>query len=131
MLWDGSANAGFTTGLAWLPLVDGWEGMTVAAGGPVLELYKDLLRMRRERAELHAGDVSGVTARGGVLSYVRGGRVQVHVNLTAQTAWVPSLPGRVLLSTTGVRGDGAVRDWIELLGDEGVVVAVESEVRRG
>ena len=126
MLWDGSANAGFTTGTPWLPLVEGWEGITVAASGSVLALYKQLLRLRRERVELHAGDVSGVVARDGVLSYVRGGRVQVHVNLTAQTAWVPSMPGHVLLSTTGVRGDGRVRDWIELLGDEGVVVALES-----
>ena len=128
MLWDGSANAGFTTGKPWLPLVEGWEAMTVAAegAGSVLALYRALLQLRRERPELHAGDVSAVVARNGVLSYVRGGGVQVHVNLTGATAWVPSLAGHVLLSTTGVRGDGKVRDWIEVLADEGVVVAVES-----
>ncbi len=125
MLWDGSANAGFTAGTPWLPLVDGWEGMTVAADRPMLALYRELLRLRREREELHGGDVTEVVSRDGVLSYVRGGRVQVHANLTGQTAWVPSRGGRVLLSTTGVRGDGVVRDWIELLGDEAVVVAVE------
>ena len=122
MLWDGSANAGFTTGTPWLPLVDGWEGMTVAADGAMVRLYRELLRLRRERVELHAGDVTRVVSRDGVLSYVRGGGVQVHVNLTGETAWVPSLAGRVLVSTTGVRGDGIVRDWIEVLGDEGVLV---------
>ncbi len=124
MLWDGGVNAGFTSGKPWLPLVEGWEQRTVAAGGTesMLELYKTLLGLRRARVELHAGDVKAVAARDGVLSYVRGGRVQVHVNLTGATAWVPSLPGRVLVSTTGVRGDGAVGDWIEVLGDEGVVV---------
>ena len=128
MLWDGGKHAGFTTGEPWLPLVSAWQGLTVEAQGPLLLLCKALLQLRRERVDLHAGEVSGVVARGGVLSYVRGGGVQVHLNLTGETAWVPSLPGRVLVSTTGIRGEGLVRDWIELLGDEGVVVAMEGGV---
>jgi alpha-glucosidase len=125
MLWDGSAQAGFTAGTPWLPLVTGWEAMTVAAqgAGSLLSLYRELLGLRRERVDLHAGAVSGVVARDGALSYVRGG-VQVHLNMTGETVWVPSLAGKALVSTSGLRGDGLVRDWIELLGDEAVVVEI-------
>ena len=127
MLWDGEENAGFTSGTPWLPLVDGWMARTVAAEGEgsSLALYRELLRLRRQQVALHAGEVTGVVARDGALSYVRGGKVQVHLNLTGGTTWVPSLAGSVLLSTTGVRGDGRVRDWIELLGNEATLVAVE------
>lgn len=121
MLWDGSANAGFTSGTPWLPLVEHWKDLTVASAAETLRLYRALLQLRRKRADLHAGPISDVVARAGTLSYKRGG-LQVHLNLTDTTVWVPSLPGRVLVSTTGVRGDGGVREWVELLGDEGVVV---------
>ncbi len=121
MLWDESAQAGFTTGQPWLPLVEDWDGMTVTANGASLRLYRELLTLRRARPELHTGVITDVSSHEGALTYVRG-TLQVHLNLTSGTIWVPSQPGRVLISTTGKRGDGLVREWVELLPDEAIVV---------
>ena len=123
MLWNGSLNAGFTTGFPWLPLVEHWQNFCVESQrtSSMLELYKQLLSLRRVRLDLHSGAITNVQSRDGVLSYQRGS-LQLHLNLQSQTTWVSSLPGRALLSTTGLRGDGLIHDWVELLPNEAILV---------
>ena len=90
MLWLNHENAGFTgSGVAtWLPLVWNWPSYTVetenADPGTMLKLYRKLLRLRRERPELHAGTVSDVSEFYGVLRYARThekSRVEVLLNM--------------------------------------------------
>ena len=59
MLWDGSANAGFTTGKPWLPVHANYAELNAAIQSrdpkSVLNWYRRLSRLRREHEELTAG----------------------------------------------------------------------------
>ena len=119
MLWDMTANAGFTTGTPWLPITPGTpEQLSVATQTAqprsILALYRKLIALRRQHPALHAGAVAEVRAEAGVLRYERHSpesatpeRLLLLANLTneLQTVQVPS--SRVLL-TTILDGDGAV-----------------------
>ncbi|OCT46397.1 Alpha-glucosidase [Cladophialophora carrionii] len=54
--WDGTANAGFTTGKPWIRVHDDYEAVNVAAQqqdrGSVLNFYKKMIKLRKEYAEL-------------------------------------------------------------------------------
>ncbi|MBP3883415.1 MAG: alpha-glucosidase, partial [Olsenella sp.] len=60
MQWDASENAGFTTGVPWLPVHDDYASQNVEAedGDPasVLSWYRSLARLRRDLPVLVAGD---------------------------------------------------------------------------
>ncbi|HSH05764.1 MAG TPA: alpha-amylase family glycosyl hydrolase, partial [Anaerolineae bacterium] len=64
MQWSAEAGAGFTTGKPWLPLSADYEQRNVAVQsedeGSILNLYRRLLWLRRERAALNRGDYEGV-----------------------------------------------------------------------
>jgi alpha-glucosidase len=132
MLWENRENAGFTSAgvKTWLPLVWDWPGFTVETqqidNGTMLKLYRRLLNLRRERLELHAGAITDVRAGEGVLRYVRSSgerRVQVLLNMTAEIRWVQSADGEIVVSS-GLDRDGAVKGWIELRGNEGMVIDI-------
>jgi alpha-glucosidase len=59
MVWDGSANAGFTAGTPWLPVKTPQAERNVAAQtgvpGSVLEFYRAMLAFRRATPALRAG----------------------------------------------------------------------------
>jgi alpha-glucosidase len=134
MLWENRENAGFTVhGVAtWLPMVWDWPQFTVESEetgtATMLQLYRRLLALRRERPELHAGGVCEVTAEAGVLGYVRalnGKRVQVFLNMTDEERWVDCAPGKVLLSSFLDR-ENVVTGSVELRRDEAVVIELEN-----
>ena len=60
MQWDGTENAGFTTGTPWLPVYDDYAVYNVAAEAEnpdsILNWYIALSRLRREHAALTEGD---------------------------------------------------------------------------
>ncbi|MET9700706.1 DUF3459 domain-containing protein, partial [Streptomyces sp. NPDC006529] len=89
-------------GGSWLPQPAEWAGLSVAAqtGDPhsTLELYRAALRIRRERAELGAGDaVEWLPAPAGVLAFRRGEFV-CTVNTGGEAVRTPA-PGTVLLAS--------------------------------
>jgi alpha-glucosidase len=59
MCWDDSANAGFTTGKAWLPLKAPQRARNAASqngqAGSILETYRAILAFRRSSTALHLG----------------------------------------------------------------------------
>ncbi len=59
MVWDGSAQGGFTTGTPWLPVKDAQAARHVAsqsgAAGSVLETYRQMLALRRKLTALQTG----------------------------------------------------------------------------
>jgi len=59
MPWDASPHAGFSATEPWLPLNPDWQRRNVAAQeadpGSLLQLYRDLLRLRRAHAALAIG----------------------------------------------------------------------------
>jgi alpha-glucosidase len=106
MPWDGSANAGFSSGEPWLPLNPDWPVRNVAAEaadpGSMLCLHRDLLRLRRAHRALSIGILRLIEAEGDVLAYERvhdGERIVVALNLSAQDHEVTLPAGRLVLST--------------------------------
>ena len=76
MVWDASANGGFTTGTPWLPVKAPQLARNVAAQegaqGSVLESYRAMLAFRRAEAVLRDGKTTFLTAPDPVLAFLRG-----------------------------------------------------------
>ncbi|RKT04391.1 alpha-glucosidase [Streptomyces sp. 3211.6] len=106
--WSGdTAPYGFGAGGSWLPQPAEWAGLSVEAqtgdAGSTLELYRAALRIRREHADLGAGDaVEWLEAPEGVLAFRRGAFV-CTVNTTGEDVRIPAA-GAVLLAS-GAVGD--------------------------
>src|SRR5690606_39036483 len=92
-------------GGSWLPQPASWGELSVEAQtgvpGSTLEMYRSALAVRREQADLGAGDsVEWLRAPEGVLAFRRGDFVCV-ANTTGESVTVPSY-GRVLISNAEV-----------------------------
>lgn len=91
----------------WLPQPDSYRALAAdqqdGVPGSTLELYRDLLRLRRDR-HLGAGSIAQVPSAGGVLAYVvtspSGARTGLVLNAGAHTAPVP-FGGEVLVHSAG------------------------------
>ena len=134
MPWDGGPNAGFSAvaeAELWLPVARDHARLNVAAQlrdpGSMLELYRRLLRVRRDRPALTGGGYAELPrADAGCLTYVRearGERVRVALNLTGAPQRIAGgASGRVLVSTTSAREGEAVGAGLVLAADEAIVV---------
>ncbi|MFF8531137.1 glycoside hydrolase family 13 protein [Streptomyces sp. NPDC015532] len=96
------SSYGFGDGGSWLPQPAEWAELSIEAqtgvAGSTLELYRDALAVRRERADLGAGDgVTWLTAPEGVLAFRRGDFV-CTANTGNKVVTVPAY-GRVLVSS--------------------------------
>lgn len=98
MVWDGSANGGFTTGTPWLPVKAPQLARNVAAQsgaqGSVLEFYREMLAWRRATPALRDGRTRFFDVAEPVLAFVREGAAPV-------TCVFNLSPGAVELSVTG------------------------------
>jgi alpha-glucosidase len=144
MLWDASSGAGFSSGTPWLPINPDFQQINVAAESAndrsMLTLYRRLLELRRAHPALHAGGITNVRSKHGVLSYVRsfsskngtakGGvfqhgqdeHFQLFLNLTDDIQTVNCDEGRIAL-TTILDGEGApVRGPLVIEAGEGLLV---------
>ncbi len=88
MCWNGSPNAGFTTGWPWLPFGDKQEIVNVAAqerdDDSILQLYRNLIDLRRTHPTLVAGKLSDIGAEGTLLRFERSGgdaRFRIVLNM--------------------------------------------------
>jgi alpha-glucosidase len=134
MPWDTTANAGFSTARPWLPLNADHATVNVESERrdptSMLNLYRRLLALRRQRPALTAGSYVGLdVGDDGVLAYRRDlgpDRVAVLLNLTGtarQIAVDPALAaGRVLLSTASDPSTDRVDPVVRLAPDEGVIL---------
>lgn len=131
MPWDASPHAGFSSAEPWLPLNQDWEIRNVARQhaerGSLLNLYRDLLRLRRDHAALGLGDFALLPAEPQVLQYERrapGERLFVALNFGQQPRRL-KLPAELkiaepLLSTLPTRHfDGG------LAAHEGLILRME------
>jgi alpha-glucosidase len=94
MQWDGSPEAGFTTGeKPWLPVPDTYKTVNVEEevrdDDSLLNWYKQLIRLRRENPALHSGTLTMLnTTDSKVLSWMRQApgqpAVVVACNFTAE-----------------------------------------------
>lgn len=133
MRWDGSENAGFTTGTPWLPLGPDWRTRNVAAQDAdprsILSLCRRLIALRRDPL-LEAGAYHPVEAAGDVLAYERrlgGRRILVALNLGSapQPFDLPAEAGQVdILLSTHLDREGALAAPATLRPDEGLIVRI-------
>jgi alpha-glucosidase len=131
MRWDGSANAGFTTGRPWLPIGEvGRVNVADQRDDPhsMLTLHRRLIALRRAEPALTVGSWSPIRAQDGVLAYERSvpdRRLIVALELAGAPADVDLdaiREGRILVST-GLDRDGEMaRGRLRLRADEGVVI---------
>jgi alpha-glucosidase len=96
MQWDGSPQAGFTTGAPWLPIAPDYRDVNAARENEeatsMLSLYRRLIHLRKGSAALMAGRYREVDAPPDCLIYLResaeeaGERMLVAVNFSSRSA---------------------------------------------
>jgi alpha-glucosidase len=118
MPWTGEPGGGFgARGEPWLPLGDP-AACNVADQredpGSTLHLVRDLIALRRERADLRAGAYETLPAPDGAWVYRRGDGTAVALNLSDARVRV-DVAGTVLVATDrardGERFDGSLGPW--------------------
>jgi len=131
MQWSAEPGAGFTAGGAtetWLPLGDA-AAVNVADQradpGSVLNLVRDLIALRRERADLRGGSYETLPAPGGAWAWRRGGGTAAAVNLSDREVEVENLPGSVLVGTDRSRDGERVEGTLRLGPWQGAVIALD------
>jgi alpha-glucosidase len=144
MQWDGSPNAGFTTGEPWLPVDASAERVNVeresAEPDSLLSWYRALVHLRARTPALHAGDYRAIEdVPRGVFAYARafeGSEVVVALNFTPREVELGSAAfgasgtdgpddaeGVVLLSTHRDAGAPVAMADVTLAAYEALVVA--------
>jgi alpha-glucosidase len=133
MQWDATAHAGFSIAQPWLPLPDDYVHENVVNLGAekqsILNLYRALIKLRKQTQALVSGAYVPLAAEGDLLLYKRQdgeGSLLIALNLGDQPISVRSdtigLSGEILLSTLMDRQGEAVGETLELRGNEGVIV---------
>ncbi|HEU5072830.1 MAG TPA: alpha-amylase family glycosyl hydrolase [Polyangiaceae bacterium] len=133
MQWSAAPNAGFTSGVPWLPVATNFTEQNVEAEAcdpeSLLEFYRTMLRIRREEPALALGDYEGFELDSEVFAFQR---TSGPCSFTVLLNFAPSskrleLPERVgpcqlVLSTDPRRPASTVDDLIVLGPDEGVML---------
>ena len=134
MPWDGSPRAGFTSGKPWLPLGSDHASVNVAAlntsAGSILNLYRELIELRRNSSALVHGAIDAVEAEGNILKYERcqgNKRLAIALNFSHDSAQVSHSPGQLLVSTHLDRIGEEVAQSVSLRPNEGIIVQVRPE----
>jgi alpha-glucosidase len=139
MPWDGSENAGFTTGTPWLPLNRDWATRNVAAltseRRSLVALYRHLIALRRQHPVLHAGRYIAIRSEGSLFAFQRCRNAEEHLLVALNLGREPrrlTLPddmagARLLLSTELDREGEEMSAEVDLRPAEGLIL----ELRRG
>jgi alpha-glucosidase len=112
MQWDSESAAGFTSARPWLPLSLNYPVRNVAASKAdrrsLLNLYRDLIVLRRQWSALSVGGFKFLEQPPNLLAYERfdqTARIQIFLNLSADEISTPlekaARLGRILFSTSG------------------------------
>jgi alpha-glucosidase len=124
MAWDGSPQAGFSSGQPWLPLHVDWPMRNVESErskpGSMLSLYRALLQLRRTETALSIGEFELLDSEADVLAYRRSHRskqIMIALNLSSEPRASALPAGEVLLSTIA---EGAFNGTLRA--NEGVIL---------
>lgn len=117
MVWDGSANGGFSAGRPWLPVKPPQLANNVAAqsgvADSVLESYREMLAFRRATPVLRgAAGTRFLDLPDPVLGFVRGAGTDAHLCLFNLS------PGSVTLSQTGIEEQTGPRQSAHFAADK-------------
>lgn len=109
MQWNGEINAGFSTGVPWLPVNGDYQEVNVLKEQndeeSIYKAYKTLLKLRREDDVLRYGTFEETRTKSSFIAYYRlyeGGLRFVIANLTGHRVklpqWIKRMRGEVLYS---------------------------------
>ncbi|MGV9600827.1 glycoside hydrolase family 13 protein [Streptosporangium sandarakinum] len=105
---------------SWLPMPASWGPLSVQSQlrdpGSILRLYREALRVRRERRAFGDAPLTWLDSPEGTLAYARGDGFACTVNLTGEPVEIP-VPGRVLLASA----EPAVADGVARLAPDSAV----------
>jgi alpha-glucosidase len=133
MQWDSTVNAGFSNGVAWLPLPDDFVHENVLnlelEETSILNLYKALIHLRRVSPALTSGEYVPVAAEDEFLIYRRGRgdpSMLIVLNFSSdpvslETQEIPG-EGEILISTFMDRTRERILGSLDLRGNEGVII---------
>lgn len=143
MQWSAAPNAGFTSGVPWLPVAANFTAQNVESQArdpeSMLEFYRMLLRIRREEPALAAGDYRGLELDPDVFAFQRTSGPSTFtllLNFSADPKQLelpePVGPSELVLSTDPRRPASTVDGPIALAPNEGVVLVrrARSSTRR-
>jgi alpha-glucosidase len=129
--WDDSPGGGFTIGEPWLPMGDPARNITASREDPasLLNLYRELMAVRRKTACLTQGDYHPMRTINDVLAYRRRlgqEEILVLLNIAQEPRrWNWQGQGSCLLSTDPLRERGPVDGALQLDASEGLIIAVK------
>ena len=135
MQWDTTSNAGFTTNRSWLPIPGDHVEINVESersdSFSLLALYRALLALRRQEPVLITGRYMPMPASENLIAYIRQNDQQRFLILLNLSPWPERYPlgslcrhARLRLSTFLDRTDTQCEEWIEIRGDEGLILEV-------
>jgi alpha-glucosidase len=132
MQWDESSQAGFTTGIPWLPLSSTADYINVAVEredpNSMLTLYRRLIALRRAEPALHLGTYAAGPLDNHVMTYLRqagSGRCLIALNFSDRVQQVTFKgTGRIKLSTHLDRDAERCDNLLTLRPHEGIVLEI-------
>jgi alpha-glucosidase len=133
MQWDASSQAGFTTGIPWLPVAENYAQVNVETqeldSKSSLNLYKQLLKLRRESIVLRKGSYQSVDVNPSVFSYKRRHKddeflILLNFSNKSQNVTITGLKGTIIISTHLDNKHTEVTEHIKLRANEGLLIKV-------
>lgn len=128
MPWDGSLFGGFSRVKPWLPLGPDHIVSNVlaqrASRTSILNLYRQLIDLRRKTPALVAGSITSVSTNANILAYERmmgADRIAITLNLGREPHQIHHGAGKILVSTHLDRIDEEIMGDLTLRSAEGVV----------
>jgi alpha-glucosidase len=135
MQWNGHRNAGFSSGVPWLPVDDDYQVVNVQSQSSdptsILTLYHRLIALRRRHAALEYGHYEPVAMTGDLLAYTRKlgrERFLIALNLgddphaVSFEAAAVGARGAIVISTHLDREGEPLNGDLNLRANEGVVI---------
>jgi alpha-glucosidase len=138
MQWDGSDNAGFSAADPWLRIDRTWHRRNVQVQKTdvysFLRLYKQLIQLRQQEPSLMVGAYRPVFSDKQMIAYIREAEGHpaflIVLNLSHRPCYfTPAsirFTGVILIDTLPEQEQVSVRDSIDLFGDEGMVIKLDT-----
>ena len=115
----------------WLPLEDTSRNVEDQREDPssTLHFARDLIALRKQLADLHAGDYAELLSPPGTWAWRRGSGIVAAVNLGQDDAEIAGVEGSIALATRRHREQEHVDGRLRLEPAEGVLVEVAASQR--
>lgn len=133
MQWSNQANAGFTTGIPWLPVADDFKTINVhnekSNTNSTLCFYRELIKLRRQHRALYDGIYERYIVNDQVFSYIRknGDTFMIILNFSNEAAVfdMQDFSGKVVLSSYLDHENNVISGHLKLRPNEGYIVSLK------